>query len=88
MTARSLQISKKGDGLAHDNIRHIVQDKNGNLWFGSADGGVSKYNGKTFTTFNETHGLSNDRITSMLVDKTGNLWIGTARGLNKLGKDK
>ncbi|MCX6312891.1 MAG: hypothetical protein NT084_14805 [Bacteroidetes bacterium] len=46
----------KLQGLKHDAIRCMLQDKSGNLWFGT-DGGVSKYDGKSFTHFTEKEGL-------------------------------
>jgi ligand-binding sensor domain-containing protein len=55
----------------------MLEDKSGNLWFGTYGGGVSKYDGKSFTHFTEKEGLSNNTVLSMLEDKSGNLWFGT-----------
>ena len=61
----------------------ILEDKSGNLWFGTY-GGVSKYDGKSFTHFTEEGGLSNNTVLSILEDKSGNLWFGTdGGGVNK-----
>ena len=38
----------------------ILEDSHGNLWFGTDGGGVSKYDGETFTHFTEKEGLSNN----------------------------
>ncbi|MEI6489410.1 MAG: two-component regulator propeller domain-containing protein, partial [Bacteroidota bacterium] len=70
----------KLQGLKHDVIRCMLQDKSGNLWFGTDGGGVSKYDGKSFTHFTEKEGLSNNTVLSMLEDKSGNLWFGTDGG--------
>ena len=72
----------KLQGLKHDAIRCMLQDKSGNLWFGT-DGGVSKYDGKSFTHFTEKEGLSNNSVRSILEDKSGNLWFGTYGGVSK-----
>ena len=69
----------KLQGLKHDVIRCMLQDKIGNLWIGTA-GGVSKYDGKSFTHFTEKEGLSNNTVWSILEDKGGNLWFGTEGG--------
>jgi hypothetical protein len=29
----------------------MLEDKAGNIWFGSADAGACRYDGKTFTSF-------------------------------------
>ena len=69
----------KLQGLKHGTIRCILEDKSGNLWFGT-DGGVSKYDGKSFTTFTDKEGLANNTVWSILEDKSGNLWFGTDGG--------
>ena len=77
------------DGLCSNNVSDIVEDKQGNMWFGclSSDfpkyvneGGLSRYDGKTFTQFSEQKGLSKNDIYSVYADKKGDIWIG-ATGL-------
>jgi ligand-binding sensor domain-containing protein/serine phosphatase RsbU (regulator of sigma subunit) len=70
----------KLQGLKHSIVNCILQDNFGNLWIGTAGGGVSKYDGQTFTHYTETEGLSNNNILCMLIDKKGNLWFGTYGG--------
>ena len=70
----------KLQGLKHGNINCMLEDKSGNLWFGTQGGGVSKYDGKSFTHFTDKEGLSHNFVFSMLEDKSGNLWFGTWGG--------
>ena len=58
----------------------ITEDKTGNLWFGTDGGGVSRYDGKSFTNFTTAQGLANNTVWSITEDKTGNLWFGTQGG--------
>ncbi len=44
---------------------------------GTSGGGVTKYNGETFTHFTKKEGLSNNIVWSILEDRHGNLWFGT-----------
>ena len=83
----SFSSFSKLQGLKHDVIRCMLQDKSGNLWFGTSGGGVSKYEPSskegqagTFTHFTEKEGLSNNVVLSILEDKSGNLWFGTYGG--------
>ena len=72
------------NGLALDQIYCSYKDRNGNLWFGTNGGGVSKYDGNKFTNYTTTHGLANNVIWCILEDKTGNLWFGTdGNGVSK-----
>ncbi len=67
-------------GLKHNKVRCLLQDKSGNLWFGTYGGGVSKYDGKSFTHFTQKEGLCNNLVLSMLQDNSGNLWFGAEDG--------
>ncbi len=69
----------KLQGLKSDLISCGVEDKNGNLWFGT-DGGVSKYDGKSFTHITEKEGLSRNNVFCIMEDKSGALWFGTELG--------
>jgi ligand-binding sensor domain-containing protein/signal transduction histidine kinase len=64
-------------GLVSSNILSILEDKKGNLWFGTSGGGVTRYDGETFTDFSLEQGLSNDIVRSILEDRNGNIWFGT-----------
>jgi ligand-binding sensor domain-containing protein len=64
----------------------IIQDKKGNIWFGTeaadplereSEGGVWRYDGKTFSNFSKKDGLSHNGAWSLLEDKSGNIWVGT-----------
>ncbi len=64
-----------------DNIHCSLQDKAGNLWFGTTGEGVYCYDGKLFTQFTVKDGLSNNCVYSILEDKYGNIWFGTTDGI-------
>lgn len=63
------------------NMRCGLQDKDGNLWFGSTGEGVYRYDGKLFTQFTVKDGLSSNTVYSILQDKEGDIWFGTDDGL-------
>jgi ligand-binding sensor domain-containing protein/class 3 adenylate cyclase len=85
-SARSFYIMENfttNDGLAFNAITSSIVDKYGNLWFGTLGGGVSRYDGKSFTNYTRTQGLPNDTVFSVLEDRQGNLWFGTIGGVSK-----
>jgi ligand-binding sensor domain-containing protein len=41
------------DGLVNNSVRSILEDDEGNLWFGTRGFGLSRFDGKIFTTFSE-----------------------------------
>ena len=64
-------------------IRNIIQDKNGNLWFGTNGDGVVNYDGKSVSYFSNAEGFSGEQITSMAEDPQKNLWFATNQGVVK-----
>lgn len=68
------------NGLCNARIYGIIQDREGNMWFGSFTGGVSQYRNDLFINFNEKHGLSNNTVMSFLKDSKDNMWIGSWGG--------
>ncbi|MDQ6845609.1 MAG: ATP-binding protein, partial [Bacteroidota bacterium] len=52
----------------------------GNLWFGTLNGGVSKYDGEMFTNYTTAQGLCNNTVRSISADEKGNLWFCTYGG--------
>ena len=84
----NIQYLDVEQGMASSFVGPIVEDKNGNLWFGTNIGGVSKYDGKSFTHFTKKEGLSHYRVGSIIEDKNGHLWFSTfGGGVNKMEKD-
>jgi ligand-binding sensor domain-containing protein len=65
----------------YGNVQCSMQDKDANLWFGTTQNGLYKYDGKSFTQFLVADGLNSDNIYSILEDKDGKIWIGTEAGL-------
>ena len=64
-------------------VVETFQDSKGNLWFGTLEKGVAKYNGKKLTYLTTKDGLPSNRIVNIIEDKSGNLWFGTGTGLSK-----
>ena len=71
------------DGLLRDDVRKIMQDSHGFLWFGTFDG-VSRFDGYGFTNFRPEDGLPHRRVNDILETKSGAIWIATDAGLARL----
>ncbi len=68
------------NGLALDAILCSIEDNKGNLWFGTAGGGISRYDGKYFVNYTSAHGLAYNTVQCIAEDNSGNLWFGTGGG--------
>ena len=70
-------------------VIEIVEDKAGNVWFGTSDG-LIKYDGEKFTTFSEKEGLQgeNKEIWGLTIDKSGLIWVGAIGGVSHFDGEK
>jgi hypothetical protein len=65
------------DGLPFSDVYEILQDCEGNLWFGFRGWGACRYDGVEFTNFTTEDGLAGNWVGSIFQDGGGNLWFGT-----------
>ena len=71
------------DGLSESNVKSIVQDSYGFIWFGTKNG-LDRYDGKQIKTFNIYDPITgrNDRnVAVLLEDDNKILWVGTDTGV-------
>ncbi|TLY51569.1 MAG: hybrid sensor histidine kinase/response regulator, partial [Gammaproteobacteria bacterium] len=76
------------EGLPSSDVREIVQDRDGYLWIGTADG-LARYDGVGFKVYrhdaNDPGSLSGNDIWALLVDRDNRIWCGGEdAGLNML----
>jgi ligand-binding sensor domain-containing protein len=50
---------------------------NRDIWVGTFDAGVWRYNGKNLTNYTTKDGLTSNAINTIYKDKKGKLWFGT-----------
>jgi signal transduction histidine kinase/ligand-binding sensor domain-containing protein len=75
----SLRTYTARDGLAHDRVNCIHQDRRGFLWFGTWEG-LSRFDGRSFVSFGTTAGLAVSFVSCIAEDAAGTLWVGTLGG--------
>ena len=56
-------------------------DSKGDVWAGTWGGGLSRFDGKSWTTYTTVEGLPGNHIFMLHIDTQGKLWIGTNKGL-------
>ena len=72
------------DGLAHNRLHALLEDRRGQLWF-ATDAGVSCYDGRRFKTFTTADGLAHNWVGAMLEDRQGQLWMGSGKVWEEVG---
>lgn len=85
---QAFKAIKTEDGLSSENIRAMKNDNHGNIWIGTLDKGVMRYNieDQSFKYFGmKKEGplsmLNNNPVWAFQKDFNGNLWVGTFNGL-------
>jgi signal transduction histidine kinase/ligand-binding sensor domain-containing protein len=76
------------DGLSQNSVYSILEDHYGFMWFGTRTGGLNKFDGYSFTSYQndeyDSLSISGNEILSLCEDRRGMLWIGTRdEGVNK-----
>ena len=75
------------DGLPQSQVYDLVQDEIGYLWLGTRGGGLARFDGENFTTFNDRDGLASNYINA-LAFANDSLFIGTQQGFSLKIKDQ
>lgn len=70
----------RDDGLANEYVFAIGIANNGDVWFGTNAGGVSRYRDGAWKTYFPMHGLADYWVYAFAFPSDGTVWIGTWNG--------
>jgi len=70
------------EGLPQSQPLCMAQDSRGYIWIGTM-GGLARFNGQSFTTFQARDGLPSENVFELLVDRSDSLWVATGGGLSR-----
>ncbi len=68
------------DGLGANDVRAILEDSAGNMWFATRSAGLTKYDGKSYTVYDISRGLNSNYILSVQHLPNGDIMAGTHSG--------
>ncbi|MCI0611535.1 hypothetical protein L0244_00955, partial [bacterium] len=74
----------KYPGLRENFIWDIKEDWEGNLWLATNGGGVSRFDGNSFTTFTTSDGLASNVVKRIVIGRDRTIWFGTQNGVTRL----
>ena len=74
------------DGLSSNRISALCRDSKGNMWIGTSDMGLNKFDSYQISSYqhneNKPGSISDNSVTCIFEDREKNLWVGTQNGLN------
>ncbi len=76
----ALRWFNRQDGLPHDTVWDMVEDRHGHMWFATSEG-VACYDGVDFNCLDISDGLPSKFVRCICEDDRGHLWFGTDNGL-------
>lgn len=72
------------NGLSQSQVLCLFQSNTGELWMGTNQGGISRYDGSKFSYLNKETGLTDNVVYALAQDKNDRILVGTNNGLNIL----
>jgi len=75
-------VSYSSPDLHWSGVNATAFDSNGDKWFASPLGGITHFNGTTFTPYDTSNGLLSQFVTALLIDDQDNKWVGTSSGMS------
>lgn len=74
------------DGLPHQQVEALAQDRWGNIWIGTRNG-LCRYDGYRITTYRHRVGdntsIMHSYVHYIFVDSKGRIWVGTENGVSR-----
>ena len=80
--AIATQSYTEANGLAQNSAYAVYESRDGSVWAGTLNGGVSKFKDGHFTTYTTTNGLASNTVSSILETRDGAMWFATPSGLS------
>jgi PAS domain S-box-containing protein len=72
----------EANGLAQNSVYAVYESRDGSVWAGTLNRGVSKFKDGHFTTYTTTNGLASNTVSSILETRDGAMWFATPGGLS------
>jgi len=72
------------NGLGFNDVNAIIQDREGNYWFGTNGKSVSQLRDTRFKRFTTQQGLLDNSVWSVLVSDNKTLWVGSNIGVTRI----
>ncbi len=76
------------DGLAQNNVYSVFESRDGSVWAGTLNGGLSRFQDGKFTSFTSADGLASNTVSAIDQTSDGTLWFGTPNGISSFSPGK
>ena len=70
-------------GFLVDNVRDVIEDSSGSIWFATKGGGTVRYDGETFDSLTTKDGLAHNNISKIYESSDKDIWFATEGGVTQ-----
>ena len=77
------KYTTSNSNLPENNVYAICSDDYGNIWFGTDNKGIVKYDSTNMAIYSVFDGLANNSISNIAVDQNNTKWFATAGGASR-----
>jgi PAS domain S-box-containing protein len=82
------QSYTEANGLAQNSVYAVYESRDGSVWAGTLNDGVSKFKDGHFTTYTTASGLASNTVSSILETRDGAMWFATPTGLSSFSNGR
>lgn len=82
----NIKYINEDNGIAENKVRCIFEDREGNIWIGSQQNGISCYKSSEFFVLLKGKENKNNQVNCLLKSKSGIVYCGTNNGLFAISK--
>ena len=82
------QSYTEANGLAQNSAYAVYESRDGSVWAGTLNRGVSKFKDGRFATYTTTNGLASNTISFILEARDGGMWFATPSGVSSISNDQ
>ncbi len=82
-TTKNTSRHSRKEGFLVDNVRDVIEDSSGSIWFATKGGGTVRYDGETFDTLTTKDGLAHNNISQIYESSDKDIWFATEGGVTQ-----
>jgi serine phosphatase RsbU (regulator of sigma subunit)/ligand-binding sensor domain-containing protein len=82
-TTKNTSRSSRKEGFLVNNVRDVIEDSSGSIWFATKGGGTVRYDGETFDFLTTKDGLAHNNISKIYESANKDIWFATEGGVTQ-----
>ena len=82
-TTKNRSRQSRREGFLVDDVRDVIEDSSGSIWFATEGGGTVRYDGETFDSLTTKDGLAHNNVSKIYESADKDIWFATEGGVTQ-----